>query len=84
MAPFSAVSRPFNTHVTKIGLIDLDDLTKEDTRHTHGMWHHLLHHQRKGIAKVVRKIAFQVFSASMLNVEVAKTHSECLEGSDLL
>ena len=59
VAPFSAAPRPFNMHVTKIGLIGLDDLTKEDTRHTRGMWHHLLHHQRKGIAEVIGQIAFR-------------------------
>ena len=30
VAPFSAAPRPFDTRVTKIGLIDLDDPTKED------------------------------------------------------
>ena len=58
MAPFSAAPRPFNTHVTKIGLIDPDDLTKEDTRHTCRTHYRSLHHQRKGIAEVTRQIAF--------------------------
>ena len=57
----SAVLRPLYTHVTKIGLIDLDDLTKEDTRHTCGMQYHLLHHRRKGITEVIRQIAFGSF-----------------------
>ena len=30
VAPFSAAPRPFNTRVTKIGLIDPDDPTEED------------------------------------------------------
>ena len=30
MAPFSAVPRPPNMHVTKLGLIDPDDLTEEE------------------------------------------------------
>ena len=58
VAPFSAAPGPFNTRVTKIGLIDPDDLTKEDTRHTCGTHYHLLHHRRKGIAEVTRQIAF--------------------------
>ena len=58
VAPFSAVLRPSNTHITKIGLIDPDDLTEEDQRHTCGTWHHLLHHQRKGITEVIGQIAF--------------------------
>ena len=51
---FLAVPKPFNTHVSKIGLIDLDDLTKEDTKHTRGTLYHLLHHRRKGIAEVTK------------------------------
>ena len=61
MAPFSAALRPSDTRITKIGFIDLDNLTKEDTRHTCGTWHHLLHHQRKAIAEVIGQIAFGPF-----------------------
>ena len=49
---------PSNTRVTKIGLIDPDDLTEEDTRHTRGTQYRLLHHRRKGIAEVIEQIAF--------------------------
>ena len=42
----------------KKGLIDPDNLTEEDTRHTHGTQYHLLHHRRKGIAEVIEQIAF--------------------------
>ena len=59
MAPFLAVLRPFDTCVTKIGLIDLDDLTKEDPKHLRGTQHHLLHHRRKEIAEVTRQIALR-------------------------
>ena len=58
VAPFSGAPGPFNTRVTKIGLIDPDDLTEEDTRHTCGMHYRLLHHRRKGIAEVTKQIAF--------------------------
>ena len=36
-----------NTCITKIGLIDLDNLTKDILGYTRGKWHHSLHHQRK-------------------------------------
>ena len=49
VAPFLAVPRPFNVCITKMGLIDLDDLTEEDTRHTCGMWHHCQGHSTPSV-----------------------------------
>ena len=58
VAPFSAAQRPFNTRNTKIGLIDLDNLTKEDIKLTCGQWHHKLHGQSIGLTNTTDQIAF--------------------------
>ena len=42
-----------NTCVTKIGLIDLDDLTEEDERFTRGQRQHKLHGRSVGLADAI-------------------------------
>ena len=59
VAPFSAAPRPSYMHITKIGLIDLDDLTEEEDKPlTRGQWHQKLHGRSIGLVDATDQIAF--------------------------
>ena len=70
MAPFSAAPRPLNTCIAKIGLIDLDDLTKR--RHKTHMWNmaSLTPSPEERNCRGNQADCLQIFSVSMTNVEV--------------